>query len=205
MDKDTLIKIGNLLIKMLTPIVDAEREKAAEARARADAAEAKFRRTHCQLCYERRGELDLEVAHGVVCARCLGRCTRALLERRAKLQSQHQDVDILIAGLSSLLRDECPPADEIRREAPPTERPTFGDIVDSFDERKAPEPTAAMAFSDLCESMTMAGPPSSKPQRDLTVDRAVAFGMGHVQATSERLDAVERLLRASERLVREKA
>lgn len=204
MDKDTLIKIGNLLVKMLTPLVDAEREKAAGARARADAAEAKFRRTHCQLCYEPRGELDLEVAHGVVCARCLGRCTRALRERRAKLQSQHQDMDILIAGLSSLLRDECPPAGEVRREAPPTDHATFGDIVDSFDEQ-APERPAGMTFRDICESMTTAGPPSSKPQRDLTADRAVDFGMGHVQTASERLDAVERLLRASERLVREKA
>lgn len=197
MDKDTLIKIGNLLVKVLTPIVDAEREKAAEAKARAHAAEADFRRTRCQLCYEPRRELDLEVAHRVVCARCLDRCARALLERRARLRDQQRELDGLIAHFGDMFRDGDAPAPEIN----------FGDIVAGFDEMKASEPAAGITFSDICEGVqeltnAVGSPhaPKHAAERDLTIDpRAVVSDtdpLARAKEVSGRLDVMERLIRA---------
>lgn len=212
MDKDTLIKIGNLVVKMLTPIVEAEREKSTAAKARAQAAEAEFRRTHCQLCYEPRGELDVEVSHRVVCRGCLDRCTRALLDRRARLRDQQLELDDLIGTLSTLLRDDSPHGARSRATGGPRtqapERIKFGDILEGVDGLKAREPDHRITFRDVLESMNVGGP-SQGLEREPTIDPRARAGLdplASTQTVSERLEEIERLLQErqpmAERLIR---
>lgn len=202
MDKDTLIKIGNLVVKVLTPIIEAEREKSAEAKARAHAAEAEFRRTHCQLCYEPRGELDVEVSHRVVCRGCLHRCTRALLDRRARLRDQQLEMDDLIGSLSTLLRDDSPHSARSRATGGPLtqapERNTFGDILEGVDELKTREPDHRITFRDVLESMNVGGPSQGlerEPTRDPRAGVSGTDVLAQAQAVSDRIDGMERLIR----------
>ena len=110
MNKDTLITIGQLVVQVLTPLLEAERARAAAAAANTD-------RTHCLLCGCPCDALAHVSPRGLVCGACLRDAVQGMRRIRADMHEYQEQLDRLLADIGGPAPHKAPMEEELRDDA----------------------------------------------------------------------------------------